>query len=719
MDLQGPSMTLRTACSSALTCLNEACMAISRGDCEAALVGGVNLILEPGMTIAMTEQGVLSKDGSCKTFSADANGYARGEAITAIYVKPLADAICDGNPVRAVIRGTSHNVDGRTPGMSQPSTDAQEKLIRRAYEVAGITDYNATAVVECHGTGTAVGDPIEAKAVARIFGEEGVHISSIKPNLGHAEGASGLVSVIKMVLALENRTIPPNIRFTSPNPSIPFESAKLTVPVEAMPWPTGKLQRVSVNSFGIGGANAHVILDSASRFQAQPVDSYSARGPQILLHSANTIASLDRLAKSHAQFAQENPVKVGDMAYTLAFRREALPHRSFTIVKDGGVTAASTPVKSDPSSTPDVVMIFTGQGAQWPLMGRELLRGNTVFRASIQALDGYLKAVQGEDAPDYSIEEELLKAGKKSRVGMATLSQPFVSPQGEKPSTLPVEPRIIETVHIPEEEYDRDTIVVAQPVRQRQEAITTPVLPLDYISKKEYNSDTIAVTPRGWNNYDDDAEIYIPDRHQNNAPQRRDPNLSQDNIITGRRRRQAHYIEAAPDLSKYFAFSATIAQANDAISATSQPTRSNPTRIYRDNLPPPPHHWKELKHHPHGKQFEAAAYTEFSNCWKKGTFAKLDITADKADAVPLMWVFTYKFDEDGYLLKYKARIVVRGDLQDQYGDTYAATLAAHLFRALMALACAFNLNAMQYDVPNAFLNATLNRPLHVRTPDRF
>ncbi|KAI1666451.1 hypothetical protein L13192_10135 [Pyrenophora tritici-repentis] len=229
----------------------------------------------------------------------------------------------------------------------------------------------------------------------------------------------------------------------------------------------------------------------------------------------------------------------------------------------------------------------------------------------------------------------------------------------EKPSTPPVEPRIIETVHIPEEKYDGDTIVVAQPVRQRQEAITTPVLPLDYISEKEYDrqdrspspnpveqqllQESSALmdlsphrTPRGWNNYDDDAEIYIPDRHQNNAPQRRDPNLSQDNIITGRRRRQAHYIEAAPDLSKYFAFSATIAQANNAISAASQLTRSDPTRIYRDNLPPPPHHWKELKHHPHGKQFEAAAYTKFSNCWKKGTFAKLDITADKADAVPLM-----------------------------------------------------------------------------------
>ncbi|KAK1912880.1 hypothetical protein P3342_004816 [Pyrenophora teres f. teres] len=288
----------------------------------------------------------------------------------------------------------------------------------------------------------------------------------------------------------------------------------------------------------------------------------------------------------------------------------------------------------------------------------------------------------------------------------------------EKPSTPPVEPRIIETVHIPEEEYDGDTIVVAQPVRQRQEAITTPVLPPDHVSEKEYDGDTIAVyqkpessalmdssphrTPGGWNNYDDDAEIYIPDRHQNNAPHRRDPNLSQDNIITGRRRRQAHYIEAALTFP-----------------TASQPTRSDPTRIHRDDLPPPPRHWKELKRHAHGKQFKAAAYAEFNSCWKKGTFAKPDITADTTDAVPLMWVFTYKFNEDGYLLKYKARLVVRGDLQEQYGDTYAATLAARLFRALMALACAFNLKAMQYDVPNAFLNANMDRTLYVRTPDGF
>jgi hypothetical protein len=162
-------------------------------------------------------------------------------------------------------------------------------------------------------------------------------------------------------------------------------------------------------------------------------------------------------------------------------------------------------------------------------------------------------------------------------------------------------------------------------------------------------------TPGGWNDDENDAKIYIPDRQQNNAPQRRDPNLSQDNIVTGRRRRQAHFIEAAPDLSKYFAFSATIAQASEAISATSQlRIKRDPTRIHRDDLPPLPRHLKELKRHAHGKQFEAAAVAEFNSCWKKGTFANPDITADRTDAVPLMWVFTYKFDEDGYLLKHKA-----------------------------------------------------------------
>lgn len=325
----------------------------------------------------------------------------------------------------------------------------------------------------------------------------------------------------------------------------------------------------------------------------------------------------------------------------------------------------------------------------------------------------------------------------------------------DKPSALPARPQVIEAVHIPEEEYDGDTIVVAQPVRQRQSSVApspaqkqiqqlpsptttargTPdpedsLDPAEQQLFQESSAATQHMTPGGWNsdespneNHKEDSGTnapYVPDRRQNNAPQRRDPDLSQDNIVTGRRRRQAHFIEASPS-TKYYAFAAMIQQSSEAISLASElRTKRDPTQIHCDNLPPPPRHWNELKHHPHGKQFTAAASTEFSKCWSKGTFARPDITVSYIDdAVPLMWVFTYKFDQDGYLLKYKARLVVRGDLQEQYGDTYAATLAARLFQALMALACAFNLKAMQYNVPNAFLNALLNRTLYVRTPDGF
>jgi acyl transferase domain-containing protein len=153
-------MTIRTGCSAALIGLNEACMAISRGDCKSAIIGGTNILLAPALTMAISEQGVLSADGSCKTFSAEANGYARGEAIVSIYVKPLSDALRDGNPIRAVITGTATNCDGKTPGIAVPSATAQEALIRRAYEVAAISDFSKTGFVECHGTGTSVGDPV-------------------------------------------------------------------------------------------------------------------------------------------------------------------------------------------------------------------------------------------------------------------------------------------------------------------------------------------------------------------------------------------------------------------------------------------------------------------------------------------------------------------------------------------------------------------------------
>lgn len=173
------SMTIRTGCSSALISLHEACQAIYNGECHSAIVAGTNLIITPTMTIAMTEQGVLSPTGFCKTFDAKADGYARGEAINAVYVKKLSDALRDGDPVRAVIRATAINCDGKTPGMACPSSESHESMMRRAYQVAQLPDLSKTAFIECHGTGTVVGDPLEAAAVANVFGHDGIFIGSV------------------------------------------------------------------------------------------------------------------------------------------------------------------------------------------------------------------------------------------------------------------------------------------------------------------------------------------------------------------------------------------------------------------------------------------------------------------------------------------------------------------------------------------------------------
>ncbi|PWY87347.1 hypothetical protein BO94DRAFT_585895 [Aspergillus sclerotioniger CBS 115572] len=422
MDLQGPSMTIRTACSSSLVALNEACLAIARGDCKSAIVGGASLILTPTMSIKLTEQGVLSPDASCKTFSADANGYGRAEAINAVYVKPLTDAIRAGNPVRAVIRGTATNSDGKTPGMTYPSVEAQEALIRRAYTIAGIADYAATPFLELHGTGTVVGDRIETNAVAKVFGDSGTYIGSVKPNLGHSEGASGLTSVIQAVLALENRIIPPNIKFTLPNPSIPFQPAKLQVPVEATPWPESRMERISVNSFGIGGSNAHVILDSASAHNASPRREEASDHPQLLVLSASSPASLETMIEDYRAYLSNHAEAIEDLAFTLANRREHLPYRAFVVASREQPGSASAIAK--PAPTPNVVMVFTGQGAQWPQMGRDLLRSNAVFRASIKGLDQHLKGL-GAAGPTWTIEAELRKPAKTSKLGTAELSQPL------------------------------------------------------------------------------------------------------------------------------------------------------------------------------------------------------------------------------------------------------------------------------------------------------
>ncbi|KAI8160165.1 Highly reducing polyketide synthase [Colletotrichum sp. SAR 10_70] len=429
-DLKGPSMTIRTGCSSALIGLHEACMSINSGQCNAAIVAGSNLIMAPGLFVSMSEQGVLSPNGSCRTFDAGADGYARGEAVNVVYVKRLSDAIRDGNPIRAVIRGTSSNADGKTPSLTIPSFESHEAMIRRAYAMATIDDSDIpnTGFVECHGTGTAAGDPIETTAISKVFGTSGIYIGSCKPNIGHSEGASGITSLIKSIMALEKRTIPPNIKFDTPNPKIPFDRNGLKVPVVPTPWPEDRIERVSVNSFGIGGANAHVVIESAASFlglSSLPPNIETTTIPRrqahLMVFSANTADSLRRQVVNNQKYISQHDDSLDDIAYTLSSRRIHLSHRAFSVLENGAEKFTSPFSKASPSST-DLVLVFTGQGAQWPRMGAELLQSNKTFTQSMRQMDKVLSALP--DSPSWTLVDELLKPTEISNLHKAYLSQP-------------------------------------------------------------------------------------------------------------------------------------------------------------------------------------------------------------------------------------------------------------------------------------------------------
>ncbi|KAK6827388.1 polyketide synthase [Apiospora arundinis] len=443
MDWHGPSkwsnehirssITIRTACSSSLVALNEACTAISRGECSAAVVGGTSIIAGPSLVIDESNQGTMSPDGSCKTFSAQADGYGRGEGIVALFVKPLEDALRDGNPVRAVITGASTNSDGKTSGFTLPSADAQESLIRRTYQIAGIppSQIAKTGFFECHGTGTQRGDTVEASAIAKVFGgTEFLHLGSVKPNLGHGEGVSGLTAVIKAVLSLENHTIAPNIKSLPLNANIPFSENRLIVPTEATPWPEGRDRRVSVNSFGIGGSNAHVIIEAPALdkryFPPTAKNKMPANAPHLLVYSAQSEQSLKGMIDQYNTFLEDpqDMADISNVAYTLANRRDRLQYLAFTVRSRHQPGITSVPSLQPSTTPPFVAMVFTGQGAQWPQIGRDLFRTSSPFSETIKSLDGYLQAL-GPDAPDWKLEDELLKPGRTSRVNEAEFSQPL------------------------------------------------------------------------------------------------------------------------------------------------------------------------------------------------------------------------------------------------------------------------------------------------------
>ncbi|CAK1359017.1 unnamed protein product [Cercospora beticola] len=310
LDVHGPSVTVDTACSSSLTALHLAVQSLQRGECSYAIVGGSFLQLSPTMLSNMGNLGTLSKDGHSYSFDQRAQGYGRGEAVSCIVLRTEAEAKSSGDPIRAIVRATGVNHGGRSPGITYPNGKAQESLIRNLYESAGL-DPADTDYVEGHGTGTERGDPIEANAVLSVFRGEGharsrpLFLGSIKSNFGHSEGASGILSVIKCVLMLERSVILPNANFEKLNPDIEQIGHALEVPTRCIPWPRDALRRTSINNFGFGGSNAHVILEQAADLPLTAVDADVEHAPALFVLSAKDAECLKSCMSELRQYLQE------------------------------------------------------------------------------------------------------------------------------------------------------------------------------------------------------------------------------------------------------------------------------------------------------------------------------------------------------------------------------------------------------------------------------
>ncbi|KAB8278611.1 hypothetical protein BDV30DRAFT_233574 [Aspergillus minisclerotigenes] len=437
-DFRGESINMDTACSSTLVAFHTACRGLRNGDADMAVVAGANLFLSPDMAMSLSNQSFLSPDGRCWSFNEKANGYGRGEGFGALILKRFDDAVADNDVIRAVVRATGTNQDGRTPGIVQPSRQAQAELIQETYKKAGL-DMRLTRYVEAHGTGTPVGDPIEAGAIADAFKsvispDHSLYIGSVKSNIGHLEGTSGIAGLIKSVLMLEQGMIPPIADLEIVNSTIAECCPDLTFPQDLCQWPSSGLRRLSINSFGFGGTNAHVVMeDSQNHLKLAGLAGYQTNdhftsgqvGVQILVFSAQDEKGIKRLTTAYNQHFEVTQHLVDEtyllrLAYTLNERRSALLWRSFTVCESPedlvkGIKP-SLPVRA--LVAPRLALCFTGQGAQWAAMGRELQRLK-IYAQSIAESSAVLRTL----GCSWSLEEELSRDEKQSRVDEPELSQ--------------------------------------------------------------------------------------------------------------------------------------------------------------------------------------------------------------------------------------------------------------------------------------------------------
>jgi acyl transferase domain-containing protein len=413
LGLHGPTMQLDTTCSSTLLGIHLACQSLRLKECNLALAGGVNLMLEPGSTIGLCNLKALSPNGKCKTFDAAADGYVRGEGCGVVVLKRLSDAIADGDHIHALIKGSAANHDGRSNGLTAPNGAAQEELIRQALLNANV-EPSQIQYVEAHGTGTSLGDPIEVLALGKVLNQgrskdSPLAIGSVKTNFGHLETAAGIAGLLKVVLSLQNSEIPPHLHLQNPNPYIPWDKLSIVVPTEPTPWVSIQGKRLAgISSFGMSGTNVHLIVEEAPKLPSELTTASLQRPIHLFNLSAKSEEALLSLVSCYKQFLDSHSkVFLADICFTANTGRSHFDYRlslvaettiqlqkqlSEILAKRTTTGFLSGKVRS--GQYPKTAFLFTGQGSQYVGMGRQLYETQPTFRAALdqcaEILDSYL-----------------------------------------------------------------------------------------------------------------------------------------------------------------------------------------------------------------------------------------------------------------------------------------------------------------------------------------
>ena len=408
LGLQGPSLSIDTACSTTLVTVHLACQSLRSGECNLALAGGVSLMLSPEVTLYLSKTRALSPDGLCKTFDKDANGYVRGEGCGMVVLKRLSSAIADGDNILALIRGSAVNQDGPSSGLTVPNGTAQQAVIRQALANGKVTP-EQISYLEAHGTGTALGDPIEVRGIHGIFGkgrsqDNPLTIGSVKTNIGHLEIAAGAASLIKVILSLQHQEIPPHLNFQELNPDLATSAKSLKIPTTITPWQKTEQPRMAgISSFGLSGTNAHIIIEEPPSFTVTPTSVERPR--HVLTLSAKSEAALKALtARWEDYLGDRSQMNLADLAFTANTGRASFNHRLAILAESTQEVRQHLAAFNQQQPSLNVLskqvekgrqrkiaFLFTGQGSQYVGMGRQLYETQPTFRQALDECDRILQ----------------------------------------------------------------------------------------------------------------------------------------------------------------------------------------------------------------------------------------------------------------------------------------------------------------------------------------